>query len=229
MKHNPPNKKKKKINIVGIVIFVALMVILGLTVGGKIIHFVKEPEKFRLWVKSTGLWGILFMVAISAFQIIVAVIPGEPIEIASGYAFGWIGGAALCLLGTLVGQTIVFLFAKKFGMDFVKVFVSEKKLNKIAFLKDRSKLYSSIFFIFLIPGTPKDVLSYVAGITPIKLIPFLLVSGLARIPSVVSSTIGGGLLGSKNYKMAIIVFVVTLIISLICFFIYRKIEKSREA
>ena len=84
MKHNPPNKKKKIIYIVGIVIFVALMVILGLTVGGKIIHFVKEPEKFRLWVKSTGLWGILFMVAISAFQIIVAVIPGEPIEIASG-------------------------------------------------------------------------------------------------------------------------------------------------
>ena len=205
------------------------MIILGFFVGGKVVSLVKDPKQFRKWVKHTGIWGQFIMIGISAFQIIVAIVPGEPIEIASGYAFGWIGGAALCLLGTLVGQTIVFLFAKKFGMDFVKVFVSEKKLNKISFLKDRSKLYSSIFFIFLIPGTPKDVLSYVAGITPIKLIPFLLVSGLARIPSVVSSTIGGGLLGSKNYKMAIIVFVVTLIISLICFFIYRKIEKSREA
>lgn len=226
MKNNIPDKKKKIICIVGLVVFVALMVIIGFTVGRKIITFVENPEKFRIWVNGTGIWGKFFMIGISAFQIIVAVIPGEPIEIASGYAFGWLGGAILCLIGTIIGQTIVFLFAKKFGMDFVKVFVSEEKLNKIAFLKDREKLYTSIFFIFLIPGTPKDVLSYVAGVTPIKLIPFLLVSGLARIPSVVSSTIGGGLLGTKNYKVAIMVFAVTFVISLICFLIYKKHEKA---
>lgn len=228
MKKKVPNKRKKIISIICLIVFIAAMVILGFTVGRKIIAFVKDPEKFRIWVNSTGVWGKLFMIGISAFQIIVAVIPGEPIEIASGYAFGWLEGAILCLIGSIIGQSIVFLFAKKFGMDFIKIFVSEKKLNSIAFLKDREKIYTSIFFIFLIPGTPKDVLSYVAGITSVKLIPFLFVSGLARIPSVVSSTIGGGFLGTKNYKMAIIVFAVTLVISLICFFIYKQIEKRRD-
>ncbi|MDD7755506.1 MAG: VTT domain-containing protein [Clostridiales bacterium] len=167
------------------------------------------------------------MIGISAFQIIVAIVPGEPIEIASGYAFGWFLGAVLCLLGTLFGQMVVFIFAKKFGLDFVEIFVSKKKLEKMSFLKDKEKIYVTIFFIFLIPGTPKDVLSYVAGITSIKLLPFLLVSGVARIPSVVSSTIAGSYLGVKNYKMAAIIFAVTIVISGILFFIYKQHEKNK--
>lgn len=167
------------------------------------------------------------MIGISAFQIIVAVIPGEPIEIASGYAFGWFFGAIYCLIGTLIGQMIVFLFAKKYGMDFVEIFVSKERLEKTAFLKDNEKIYMTIFFIFLIPGTPKDVISYAAGITSIKLVPFLLISGVGRIPSVVSSTIGGSYLGTKNYTMAIIVFIVTLVVSGVLFFIYKMYEKKK--
>lgn len=221
-------KKKKKIVIIGAVIFVIIMLILGFTVGGKIVSMVKDPKVFRNWVQGTGIWGKFLMIGISAFQIIVAVIPGEPIEIASGYAFGWIEGAILCLIGTLIGQTIVFLFAKKYGMDFVEVFVKKEKIEKVSFLHDSEKIYMTIFMVFLIPGTPKDVLSYVVGITPVKLIPFLLVSCLARIPSVVSSTIGGSFLGTKNYKMALIVFGVTIVISGIVYIIYKQHQKKKE-
>ena len=127
------------------------MIILGFFVGGKVVSLVKDPKQFRKWVKHTGIWGQFIMIGISAFQIIVAIVPGEPIEIASGYAFGWFLGAVLCLLGTLVGQMVVFIFAKKFGLDFVEIFVSKKKLEKMAFLKDNEKIYVTIFFIFLIP------------------------------------------------------------------------------
>ena len=205
------------------------MIILGFFVGGKVVSLVKDPKQFRKWVKHTGIWGQFIMIGISAFQIIVAVIPGEPIEIASGYAFGWLLGAILCLLGSILGQTIVFLVTKKYGLDFVEIFISEEKLKKIKFLQDKDKIYLSVFFIFLIPGTPKDVISYAAGITSIKLIPFLAISTVARIPSVVSSTIGGSYLGTKNYKMAFIILVVTLIISLILFLIYEKHEKRRNS
>lgn len=221
-------KKKKKIVIMGAVIFVIIMLILGFTVGGKIVSMVKDPKEFRNWVQGTGIWGKFLMIGISAFQIIVAVVPGEPIEIASGYAFGWIEGAILCLIGSIIGQTIVFLFAKKYGMDFVEVFVKKEKIEKVSFLHDSEKIYMTIFMIFLIPGTPKDVLSYVVGITPVKLIPFLLVSCLARIPSVVSSTIGGSFLGTKNYKMALIVFGVTIVISGIVYIIYKQHQKKKE-
>ena len=107
------------------------MIILGFFVGGKVVSLVKDPKQFRKWVKHTGIWGQFIMIGISAFQIIVAIVPGEPIEIASGYAFGWFLGAVLCLLGTLFGQMVVFIFAKKFGLDFVEIFVSKKKLEKM--------------------------------------------------------------------------------------------------
>ena len=220
--------RKKKILLIGGIIFLVSIILLGFTVGRKMISLVKNPKEFRAWVKETGIWGKFIIIGISAFQIIVAVIPGEPIEIASGYAFGWFWGAVFCLIGILLGQMIVFLFAKKFGMDFVEIFVSKEKLKKMTFLKDNEKIYMSIFFIFLIPGTPKDVLSYVAGITPIKLVPFLLISGVARIPSVISSTIGGSYLGTKNYTMAASIFIVTLLISGILFFIYKRYEKKKS-
>lgn len=220
--------KKRKILLIGGAVFLLIIIVLGFTVGSKIVSLVKNPKEFRAWVNDIGIWGKFIMIGISAFQIIVAVIPGEPIEIASGYAFGWFWGSVYCLIGTLIGQMVVFLFAKKFGMDFVEIFVSKEKLEKMTFLKDNEKIYMTIFFIFLIPGTPKDVLSYVAGITPIKLLPFLLVSGVARVPSVISSTIGGSYLGTKNYTMAAIVFIVTLLISGILFFIYKRHEKKKS-
>ena len=220
--------RKKKILLIGGIIFLVSIIFLGFTVGRKMVSLVKNPKEFRAWVNETGIWGKFIIIGISAFQIIVAVIPGEPIEIASGYAFGWFWGAVFCLIGILLGQMIVFLFAKKFGMDFVEIFVSKEKLKKMTFLKDNEKIYMSIFFIFLIPGTPKDVLSYVAGITSIKLVPFLLISGVARIPSVISSTIGGSYLGTKNYTMAASIFIVTLLISGILFFIYKRYEKKKS-
>ena len=101
------NRKKKNI-LIGVIVFLVVMLILGFIVGGKIVSLVRNPKSFRKWVSDLGIWGKLIMIGISAFQIIVAVIPGEPIEIASGYAFGWFLGAVLCLIGTLLCQSIVF-------------------------------------------------------------------------------------------------------------------------
>lgn len=220
------NKRKKHI-LICVVIFVVIMLILGFVLGRKIVNLVKNPKEFRQWVSNLGIWGKFIMIGISAFQIIVAIIPGEPIEIASGYAFGWLLGAILCLIGSLLGQSVVFLITKKYGLDFVEIFISKQKLEKVKFLKDNEKIYMTIFFIFLIPGTPKDVLSYAAGLTSIKLLPFLLVSGVGRIPSVVSSTIGGSYLGTKNYTMAIIIFAITIVVSGILYFIYKRHEKKK--
>ena len=58
--------------------------------------------------------------------------------------------------------------------------------------------------------------------------PFLLISGVARIPSVISSTIGGSYLGTKNYTMAASIFIVTLLISGILFFIYKRYESKQS-
>lgn len=221
-------RRRKLFAVVSIVLFAALMTLLTVTVGRKLVTLAAEPEQFRIWVENTGIWGKAMMVGVSAFQIIVAVIPGEPFEIAAGYAFGGLQGTLLYYAGVLIGQTVVFLFTKKVGAKVVEVFVTREKLMQFKFLQNSKRLYSTLFFLFLIPGTPKDVLAYVAGLTPAKLLPFLLLTGVARLPSVLTSTLGGHLLGSKQYETAIWVFVATAVLSLACWLLYRQREKRLE-
>ena len=82
------------------------------------------------------------------------------------------------------------------------------------------------FLIFLIPGTPKDLLTYLIPLTEMKRSTFLFITTIARIPSIITSTIGGHALGIEDYMFSIIVFTVTGIISLIDLFIYNKLNKK---
>ena len=78
-------------------------------------------------------------------------------------------GTGLCLLGALLGSVTVFLFVKKFGMRFVALFVSEEKIRSLKFLQNEKRLNLIAYILFLIPGTPKDVMTYIVGLTPMKL------------------------------------------------------------
>ena len=88
-------------------------------------------------------------------------------------------------------------------------------------------MYYLIFILFFIPGTPKDLLTYVAGLTQIKLFPYILITSIAKIPSVITSTIGGDAFGEKKYLYAFIVFVLTGLISIVGLIIYNKITKKK--
>ena len=118
-----------------------------------------------------------------------------------------------CLLGALLGSVTVFLFVKKFGMRFVALFVSEEKIRSLKFLQNEKRLNLIAYILFLIPGTPKDVMTYIVGLTPMKLSFWIFITLTARIPSVITSTIGGDALGTQNYLFAVIVFAATAVLS----------------
>ncbi len=80
----------------------------------------------------------------------------------------------------------------------------------------------------MIPGTPKDMLSYFAGLTPLTLKEWLVIVVVARIPSLVTSTISGGAAGEQNYILAAASLAVTLLLSGIGVVYYRKICKDQE-
>ena len=210
-------------------IFLALMAVVTWCVGRPMVRFVEEPELFRAWVDGHGLWGELAFIGMSVLQIVVAFIPGEPLEIGAGYAFGFWEGTALCLVSILIGSALVFLLVRRFGMLLVEVFFSREKIQSLKFLHQSPRRDLLIFLILFIPGTPKDLLSYAAGLTDIKLSKWLLIATVARIPSVVTSTAGGSLMGEQNYLFAVLVFAGTLAVSGLGVLIYRRIETHRRA
>lgn len=212
----------------GIGIFILLSAAVAWLIGKPLLQFVSEPEKFRQWVDSHGLLGPLAFLGMMLLQVFVAVIPGEPLEIGAGYAFGAVEGTILCILGAAIGSTLVFLFVRRFGVRAVEVFISREKIHSLRFLQNTRRVHLFLLVAFLLPGTPKDVLCYVAGLTTLKLGPFILISSICRLPSIVTSTIGGSALGSGQWGMAAIVFAATLVISAIGLWIYKRILRLRE-
>lgn len=227
-KQNPPvSRAKKTASILSVAAFLLLLVFLTVFVGGPLIRSLSDPSVFREWVDARGAWGRVLFVGMIILQVVVAFIPAEPLEIAAGYAFGAFWGTLLVWIGLVVGSMIVFLFVRKIGVKAVEVFFPREKINSLKFLKDEKTLNVTAFFLFLIPGTPKDLLTYFAGLTKIKLLPWVVLTSIARIPSIITSTISGDALGTQRYVFAIIVFTATALVSGAGMLLYRALQKKR--
>ncbi len=222
------DRTKKMLSAIALVVFFAVFTALAILIGPPLVRFVSNPEGFRDWVDAQGAWGPLLFIGLMALQILVAIIPGEPLEIAAGYAFGAVWGTVYCMIGALVGSVLVFLFVRKFGVKLVEVFFTVEKIRGMKFLQDTKRLNVVVFIIYLIPGTPKDLLAYLIGLTPMRLSVWVMITLIARIPSIVTSTVGGHALGMQNYTFAAVTFAVTGVLSLVGYLLYRKLSSQNN-
>ena len=219
---------KKKIYLFAIVVALLFIAAVGYLVGKPMVEFVREPERFRAWVDSSGFVSRVIFVGMVVFQLVIALIPGEPLEMGAGYAFGAVEGTILCIIGCVIGSALVFLFVRRFGVKLVEVFFPREKIRSLRFLQDSRRLNLLTFIVFFIPGTPKDLLSYFIGLTDMKLGTWLCITAVARIPSIVTSTVTGDALGLKDYQFALIAFGVTLALSLAGILVYRRLSARRH-
>ena len=217
-------------NYLPIIVFVAVMGALALAFWPYIKQLATDEGRvaFKSWVDGLGFGGWLVTLGIQLLQIFIALIPGEPVELMLGYVWGpWLGSFT-CLLGIFIGTLTIFLLVRKFGMKFVRRAVGTEDLSKFKFLSNKNRVEITVFILFFIPGTPKDALTYIAPIAPIGAVKYLLIATFARIPSIITSTILGDSIAEGNYFVAVIVFVITALISVLgIIFGNRFIEKKQ--
>ena len=221
-------QQKKVLSLVILAVFLLFCGAVGWFIGRPMVHFAQDPEQFRAWVEGYGIWGGLLYAAMVFVQVLVALIPGEPLEICGGYAFGAVAGTLWCLLGATTGSLLVFALVRRFGRSMVELFFSREKVEKLSFLRSSPKQDLLFWLIFMLPGTPKDLLSYFAGLTDLSWRKWLLICSVGRLPSVITSTLGGGALGTENYGGAIWVFAATAALSLLGVGLYRLVMKQHN-
>ena len=221
-------KQKKWVFAAAFVVFVVFCALTGWLIGVPMVEFANDPERFREWVDASGIWGRVLFVGMVVLQVVVAFIPGEPVELAAGYAFGFWEGSALTMAGFLLGSWLVFALVRKFGVKLVEVFFHKNKIAELRFLQNPRKAKIIAFLLMLIPGTPKDFLSYFAGLTPLTLSQWLRIVAFARIPSLVTSSLTGAAAGEENYILSGVMLAVTLIISIAGILYYRHICKQEN-
>lgn len=221
-------RKRKTAGILSLVVLITFFAVMTALLWNPLMSTFSQPQRFRTLVNSHGILGRAAFVGMMALQIVFAIIPGEPMELGAGYAFGTFEGMVLCLIGAALGSAVVFLLTRLFGTKLVEVFIGREKLRSMSFFNQSKNLNLLTFIVFFIPGSPKDIITYFIGLTSMRLKTFLLISSIARIPSVITSTITGNALEAQNYKVAVLVYVATGIISLLGILIYRKISKPNQ-
>lgn len=210
------------------ILAVIFICILGYYIGRPLVQFVSEPEKFQLWVEEKGILGVLAFMGMNILQVLLAVIPGGPFEIGAGYAFGVVKGTLICDIAMTIASVIIFLFVKKFGLRFVELFVSKEKIESVKFLKSSKRSESIIFLLFLVPGTPKDLLSYLVGLTDMKLSHWIFICGVGRLPAIFLSALSGSALSSAKYHLAIILIAAIIVLYVVGIILYRIHNKRSE-
>ena len=228
---------KKKFGFVKII----LLIFVVITIAGLIAYLFPVMKNlsthegqiaFKQKIDDSGVFGFLTLLGLQFAQIFLVIIPGEPLEILAGMCYGSIGGTLFCLFSVALSTAIVFGLVRKFGKKFIYQSFEQKKIDRI----EKSKIFQNpkkIEFIlamcFAITGAPKDILVYIGGLLPVKPIRFILISTFCRLPSIVSSTIVGEYFSEGNWKVSMIVYVITFVFTILTFGIIRIFDKDKLA
>lgn len=230
-------KKTGRAHRVNLIVNIVAAVILLAVFVGIFIYFYDEiqwlgtqegREDFIEKLRGTGVLGVIILTLIQILQVVVAFIPGEVVELASGALYGVFGGLVLCLVGLNIGTLIIFGLVRLLGGAYVRENVSKKQYKYLQILNDPDRALVALFFIFLIPGIPKDILIYFVPLTRIKMWKFMIVASVARIPSIVSSTFTAEAALRGDYLSAGIIFGIFLVLGVLGLIFNKQIYALAE-
>ena len=176
-----------------------------------------SAERVVDYLKANSSIAALLIICIQIVQVVICFLPGQPVQFASSYMFGVARGFAFSITGAVIGTVISFYLAKLLGNDAMNLFFGEEKVRDYKKKLDSGRGLLLAFLIYLIPGIPKDIVSYVAGISDMRFRPFLLVATVGRIPGMLGSLMLGHFFGRQDYRAMIIIAVIIAVILLICY------------
>lgn len=189
-----------------------------------LLAWLADARAVRAFVSDHAFVSRLAMLGINIVQVLLAFLPGEPVELASGYAFGFWEGTALCLVASGLATSMIYWATRRWGWKLVGLFFDRSLFDRFSWLKSAKRLELIMFIVFLIPGTPKDFLTYFAGLTNMRFLPVVLIATFGRIPSIVTSTIAASAVGSGNWPLVACTLVVSALLLAVGGLMYRRLR-----
>lgn len=214
-------KREKILRISIFTVIVLAISALAWYIAMPLIRFVGEPERFQLWVQERGAWGVAALVLIRMLQVFAAVIPSGPISVAAGYAFGPFRGALICVLADTAAAMLLVLLVRRCGPRVLRL-LTGKDPEQYRLFQRRKGLGWLLLALFLIPGTPKDVMTYAVGMADLSMWAWLGINLVGRIPGVALSVYGGSSISRGEYGVLIGVCVACVALYPVGALLYKK-------
>lgn len=223
--HGHPMQMGDIFKFAGLIAFFAIMALLVFLLW-PYFHELFEPgglDRVINDVRSAGPVGFLILLGLQFLQIVVAFIPGEATQMAAGLIYGpWVG-ALIIFVGCVLSSAFIFVVVKRLGAPFVQKMVPTQYLEKFRKFEESGKLNITVFILFLIPGLPKDVFTYLVPLTDMSMRTFLILSNVGRIPGIVVSTYAASGLAEGRVLESVIIFAVLAAIAIVGILLRDKI------
>lgn len=217
-------KKKRLMVLAGAAVFAVLMVLFGRYAK----DLFSDADSFASRLREMGPAGEGIMVLLVIAQVILAVVPGGPFQIAAGYVYGPVRGTLLCMLGSTIGSLITFFLVRRFGRGIIGLFCGRAQMETLDRITASPRWKVVLPFVFLIPGSPKDPLSYAAGLTDLPVPVWLLIASLGRLPAIALSAVSGSAVQEADYGKALGVLALICVISAAGGLLYRRYAAGAE-
>ena len=123
-------------------------------------------------------------------------------------------------VGLTIGTLTCFAIGRKWGEPFVRPWLSEHNWSRMSFIVEAEGAILC-FILYLLPGFPKDITSYLFGISPMPFWLFALVSTIGRIPGTWISSYFGAHVAEQQYVTAAI-FIALVTAACLPLYYYRR-------
>lgn len=209
--------KKKTISKIVLIAIIVLTVVLYFVIpsfNATMNNFVSKLGSLNLesvieLIRGYGAYAAVISFFLMILQSILSPIPALLITLSNAAVFGWWKGALLSFWSSMVGAALCFYIARTLGRDVVEKITTKTGLAKVdEFFERYGK--NSILICRLLPFVSFDIVSYAAGLTPIKFWDFFIATGLGQLPATVVYSYLGNLAGSTKTIFISIVCVVAL-------------------
>lgn len=206
-------RNRRKGIIISLILLAALITVI-VVIFVPLIKYLKTPDALREFVHEKGVGAYIAFVLLNILQTLTTVVPDGPFEIAAGSVFGTLTGTLLCDLAAVCGSLIAFGLSRKFGMRFVSLFTDEAKVRAHSIRHMTAKKTLLISMIFLIPGMPKDIFTYILGMSDMNVFLFILMIAVCRIPGIAITVMSGDALIYQDRERVIVCLLILVVLFL---------------
>ncbi len=182
---------------------------------------IRDDEKFKKYLEQAGSWMTALFITLQFLQVVILPIPSTVTVVAGSALFGPFYGSLYSLIGILIGSIVAFLIGRYAGFRVVAWIVGEETLGKwLKKIKGKDKLFLTA--MFLLPVFPDDVLCFVAGLSSMSLLYFVIVILLSRIFAIFSTSYSITLIPFNTWWGLLIWAILFVLVVLLFVFLYKK-------
>ncbi len=227
------HKKRKFFVAIG---FIALLIGLFIFVfSGENSEILKElfrldstREEIQELLKKLGVKGYVTIGILSMLQVVIAVLPAEPIQVIAGISFGFLRGSAICLAGVIVGNTVIYILYRIYG-DKMRDFFEKNVEFDFESAKNSPKIALIVFILYFLPAIPYGLICFFTASMNVKYPKYILLTGLGAIPSIFIGVGLGHIAMASSWIISICVFAILVTLLLLLYknksVVFKKVNQ----